>query len=1675
MISDLPPEYVQKYFTYSENSLAVTVSKDIRQHIVFAKHDVLTDPPFSRLDLIICRNLMIYLEPEAQDKCITLFHYALKESGYLFLGSAESPGRKTAFFTSVGHKKCRLYRKTEVKAASRLSQTVPYAAERVASALSRQTPASESRFSVTDAIQEALLEEYAPIAVAINQNLDILYHNGPTNRYLRQPRGTPTQNLLELVPEDLRNRVRGALYRTSQEARPVSIRVSIPGDDERKRRVTIRISKLRENLFLLVFREKGGLREEEEAVPLETTAIEETAVQQLEHELSATREDLQSNIEQLKSLNEELQSSNEELQAANEELETSREELQSLNEELITVNAQLQTKMEEQEGLNNDLNNFLASTSIPTIFLDQRFRVKRFTPAMSRLIKLIPSDIGRPIVDMSRENLGPDLIADAEAVLANLIPVTKEIANNDSWYLRSTLPYRTSDNRIEGVVVTYMDITESKHAGEALSRSEARYRELVQNANSAIIRWKKDGTLTFFNEYAQRFFGYSADEVLGRNVTILLPEKESAGGDLTRLAHDIVKHPEDYENNVNENICRDGRRVWMAWTNKPIFDADGEVAEILAVGIDITERKQAEEHMIRLASFPELNPNPVIEVNASGEIVFCNPATPKILEDVGLYAGDCKVFLPDDLGAVLKEWDGKTESIISREVTIADRVFDEAVQLVPQFKVARIYGRDITARKKAEEELAESRRRLAVIVDSIADGFFAMNREWRIVHVNDAALRHFGKTREEVAGRLFPDVFPEARGTAFELEYGRAMETGQPVHFEAGSIVSDKTMEVHAYPGPENVTIIFRDVTERIRTQAALEDRNVRLAAEITERKKAEEKITRAKEEWERTFDSVPDLIAILDNQHRVVRVNEAMARRLGLTPRECVGLHCYEAVHGTSMPPAFCPHARTLEDGSQHIEEVHEDRLNGDFVVSTTPLYDEKGAMTGSVHVAHDITERKRAEESLKKSLQRLDLISNTANQLLMSERPQMVVESLCRKVMEHLDCHAFFNFLVDEERNCLRLNAYAGIPEEKAKEIKFLDFGVAVCGCAARDACRIVAENIPTTPDARTDLVRSFGIKAYACHPLYARGQVIGTLSFGTKSRLTFTDDELALMKLVADQVATAMERVRLLQSETTRADELESRVEERTTELSKAYEKLSLEMDERKKAEAEVRLANVYHRSLIETSLDPLVTISPHGTITDVNTATERITGYTRDVLVGTDFSDYFTEPERARNGYKMVFDQGMVRDYELEIRHADGHTTPVLYNAAVYKDEGANVIGVFAAARDISEQRNLEEHLRQSHKMEAIGTMAGGIAHDFNNVLASILGFTEMAIEDIPDRPDVTMNLERVLKSAVRARDLVKQILTFSRKTEQVRGTLSISPIIKETVQLLRASLPSTIRIDLSTRAVSDEVFASPVEIQQILMNLATNAAFAMKDEGGRLDVSLTDSEVGPDALFGPDVSPGQYVQLAIQDTGIGMAPEVMKRIFEPFFTTKEVGQGTGMGLAVVYGIVKGLHGTITVESEPGAGSAFRVFLPKVKSEEKPADTKADRIPGGSERILFIDDEDFLVELGREMLERLGYTVTALTGSADALRVFAQEPSRFDLVITDQTMPDMTGAQLARKILAIRGDIPIILCTGHSDSVSPDQAKELGIREFMMKPLAKRELAAAIRRVLDEKLI
>jgi signal transduction histidine kinase len=383
---------------------------------------------------------------------------------------------------------------------------------------------------------------------------------------------------------------------------------------------------------------------------------------------------------------------------------------------------------------------------------------------------------------------------------------------------------------------------------------------------------------------------------------------------------------------------------------------------------------------------------------------------------------------------------------------------------------------------------------------------------------------------------------------------------------------------------------------------------------------------------------------------------------------------------------------------------------------------------------------------------------------------------------------------------------------------------------------------------------------------------------------------------------------------------------------------------------------------------------------------------------------------------------------------------------------------------------AELEEAHKQLRQAQKMEAIATLAGGIAHDFNNTLGAIIGYTQLTIYKLPPDDSLRSYLEQVLNASYRARDLVYQILTFSRRTEQKKKPVRIASIIKEDLKMLRAPIPSTIDIRQNIDTETGSTEADPTQIHQVFMNLCTNAAHAMEKKGGVLEVILGNADIQEaDAAQHPDLRPGPYIKLTVKDTGHGISPEIKERIFDPYFTTKNKGEGTGLGLAVVHGIVKSHEGAISVESIPGKGSTFHVYFPRTREKTDTVKKQPPgRLPQGKESILFIDDDKVLAYMGKKALEHLGYRVDPKTDAPDALEKFLESPDKFDIIITDLTMPKMTGEKLAEEVMKIRPHIPIILCTGHSERIRDES---LGIRKVLIKPLELDELARAIREVLD----
>jgi len=1168
---------------------------------------------------------------------------------------------------------------------------------------------------------------------------------------------------------------------------------------------------------------------------------------------------------------------------------------------------------------------------------------------------------------------------------------------------------------------------------------------------------------------------------------------------------------------------------------------------------------------------------------------------------------------------------------------------------------------DITDQNRAEELIRESQKRLSLIVDSITDGFYVLDSSWRFTHMNDQAMSCFHMGREDLLGKSIFDVFPGFSGSVFEQRFQRAMASGEPDHFETLSVDSDQTVEMHIYPGARYLTVLFRNVTQR---------------------------------------------------------------------------------------------HAMAAE---------------------------------------------------LQRSEARFRLLSETAGLLMATDRPQEAVKELCTRVMEHLDCQVFFNYLADDGAGRLRLNAFSGVPEEDARDMEWLDYGAAVSGCVARQGSRIVEENILDSPDPRTSLARSHGIQAYCCHPLLAQGRVIGTLSFGTKNRPRFTPAEVALMRTVADQVAVAMQRLlsqdalkaalaeadegrRMLQAlmeyvpdgitiadapdvnirmvsrygqeilggsrqgiaagevarkwivyrddgrtplapedqplvrairkgEVVRDAEVVQVNEEgrhltllcnaapirdpeggirggivawrditdrrkRESELGKlnrmlkalsqsnqammrsanegqflqevcrivvedcgysmvwigyaeededrtvrpvahagfdegyiesmritwadtergrgptgmairtgrpcgcrnmltdqffapwreeavkrgyassivlplmsgeqafgamtiyssepdnfsddevdllsdlasdlSYGIMALRLSEaHKKSEEALRESEQRYSSLFSAMTEGFavheIILDGKGRpcdyrFLDVNPAFEGLTGLARAKVLGRKISEILPEEypfwldiysrvaltgepvhfesfsselgrwyevssySPAPLQFAVVFmDVTLRKAAEEEVRRHRNHLEELVKERTT-ELEARNLQleqEIAERRRAEEEKKSLEAQLIQTQKMEALGRFAGGIAHDLNNILYPVIINTQMLLGETPLESPAHQTLSGLLGAAYRQRDLIRQILSFSRRSDQQLKPVKVGPLVKETLLLLRSSLPAGIEVRQDFNAPHDRILGDPTQVQQIVMNLCRNAADAFDSGEGTIGVGLENVRVDGAAPH-PVLGPGAYLKLTVTDSGCGMPPDVMDRIFEPFFTTKEVGKGSGMGLAVIHGIIKGHNGFITVDSEPGRGSRFTVYLPLTDEKiMRKAGEDAAAAPGGKERVLLVDDEESILVSISRVLKILGYEVVAKRDGSEALEEFAKSPEAYGLVMTDMTMPRMSGMELASRLARVRRDVPIILCTGFSDTIDKKKAKEMGVCELLMKPADMDELKAAISRALEKR--
>ncbi len=773
-------------------------------------------------------------------------------------------------------------------------------------------------------------------------------------------------------------------------------------------------------------------------------------------------------------------------------------------------------------------------------------------------------------------------------------------------------------------------------------------------------------------------------------------------------------------------------------------------------------------------------------------------------------------------------------------------------------------------------------------------------------------------------------------------------------------------------------------------------DRVISAIAEITERKEAEEKLHNLNQTLKGIIDASPAAILTLDTNSRITLWSHAAEKIYGWKQEEvlggpipfipAIGLAEYQKIR------SHCLSGKAL----QNIEvlRVKRDGNPIDISLSTAPLRDEDGNISGTVSISIDITARKKAESAFRESEEKFrNAFENGAvgRGILMTDGTILQANNSMARTL--------------------------GMSPQEITERKFPEFIHAESLNEASCLVQELIEKKKTSTAMIGKLLHKDG------HSIWVR--IFGILVRDTQDRPLY---------LVIDV------------EDITRQKEYEER--------QRKYEQI------------------------VSSSKDLLALISKTYAYEAVNDTFLEYHLRSREQIVGKTIPELMGE-SAFRETIRYQFDSalsGQIVNFTSEFEFAGSGRRIMHVSFYPFKDSSGTVEGVVVNSRDITETKMMEKRLIQSQKMEAIGALAGGIAHDFNNILSSIIGYAELLMADLDAESDDHEHAKRIYTAGNRAGALVRQILTFSRSSDTEVKPLKIQTILKEVLNLVKSTIPATIEINQSIDNRCELVMADPTQIHQVAMNLITNAYHAMQDTGGKMDIRLENTVIRADDLFDLSLLPGHYVCLVVEDTGHGMDSQTLSQIFDPYYTTKERGKGTGLGLSVVHGIVKEAAGEIKVYSEVGKGSVFRLYFPAIAGEDATAPPVEDKpIYHGSEHIFLVDDEEVLVDMQKSMLESMGYKVTARTSSVEALNAFKCSVDKFDLVITDMTMPQMTGLQLARELRKLHKDIKVILCTGFSEHINAESANRLDIDGFLMKPVIMTELSKIVRRALDKQSI
>ncbi len=988
---------------------------------------------------------------------------------------------------------------------------------------------------------------------------------------------------------------------------------------------------------------------------------------------------------------------------------------------------------------------------------------------------------------------------------------------------------------------------------------------------------------------------------------------------------------------------------------------------------------------------------------------------------------------------------------------------------------AKLIG-EIVEKAEAEKDIRKSELFLKSLLGAILIPVFYKDSNGRYLGFNKAFEQFFGKNEEKIVGKTVFEVNPPDLANIYFAKDQELLKSGKGQKYEF------------------QVQNALEDRREVIFNKAVFHDPNGKIGGligaiqDITDLRQTERALKKSEEKFRRVYEHMAIGVATVSLEFKIEGANDAYCSMLGYSENELIGKHLKDITHPEILDENMLKQTQLAKGEIDHFRMdksfIHKRGRIIHGILDANLISDANGKPSYFIGSVLDISDRKRAEEALRNSEE------TVRKKLQAILEPEGDIGDL--DLADIIDHHALQSMM----EKFYGLTKIGGAIVDVSGKI--------LASVGWQDICakfhRVHPETLKNCIESDTVLssgVSAGSFKRYRCKnnmwdivtPIEVGGRHLGNIFIGQ----FFYEGEIPDRELFRNQARrygfeeteylAALDRVLSWSRETidtamafyAEIAGLISSLSYSTVKLSRALSQKDVMLRRLAESEERFRVIATYtpdHILIQDKDLRYRYILNPQ-------------LGLTKEDMIGkTDF-DFLSKEDAAaltvmKKGVLETGEPQFVRvpltSITGDVQHFEGSYIPK-------RDQEGKIDGLIGYFRNVTERvegeeqrKKLEVQLQQAQKMEAIGTSAGGIAHDFNNILGIILGNAELAMDDVPDWNPAKNNLEEVRKACLRAKEVVRQILSFSRKSEVEQKPINIATVVTESLRLIRASIPTSIDIRRNIADDNANIFGDPTQIHQIMINLCTNAAHAMDTEGGILEVDLKNMEIDENAVSQyPELNPGAYVQLRVSDTGDGIPSQMIDRIFDPYFTTKDVDKGTGLGLSVVHGIVNSHHGKILVESKTGKGTIFKILFPAVELKTRQKPTEFQKLPIGTERILFVDDEKSMVNLNQQRLARLGYRVIAKTDPSEALEFFRVNPDQIDLVITDMTMPHMTGDRLAQEILKIKSDTPIILCTGYSNRISKEKAKDLGIRKYIEKPIDMVNLAKSVREVLDGRSI